>query len=297
MQGPPSAPIQFLRRELPIRHIFETAKSEGITSDQVVGIALEANLALVRLAFSSRRLDSAALYRLPPEAHPEIMTVLPLNVVTFLETTQPVDYKLKSVYKAIKALELIRDRNGSYPTPIYCAGRSVKPSCQYALTANKHFIRLHEIGKGGITSIRYDIARKRLIGIRVDTVGMGTSIVAMPYDAAMNRPWDMEDQNAWTDICTMPGTPLISLSKPCALGKNGRFYVNMAYDQRGILAFDDTGTTAHISVFRHASRIIGAPSYSNPQTVLQYELTPKGTEVQILPVRMGTNSPLTDAIL
>lgn len=293
--------IVFLRGTSDQADFFEFIRVQGVTVDMLSGMACDPDGDMIRTVYASGRLDQAAQGAIPYETDPEVISCIPVNYITLLEMTAPVQFKRTFVLRLVGDLREVRSRLGKkVDNEIYFAGQARRLPCQYVIYHNtlERIIMLSEPGGIGISSVRLDEPRQRLIGIRSDGNGLGTAIVSMPRDKALNNPDKMASPQNWTELLSANSLlPFLSLSRPFALHKGGRFVVDCVNDEHYLLRFTEDGRAEIHSSFLHPGRIIGAPGFQNPSTVVTYQPRSNGTAIEVVKIHQTDHSPLAQLIL
>jgi len=288
--------IDFLHGLGDIATYFTFICNQGITSDQMLGLAFESEEDAIRTVYASHRLDREAQGTIPYESSPEVLSNIPVNYLTLFETTKPVLHRRKYMVRLASILNQVRNRAGRKENEIYCAGQMNELSSQYLIIGTKRYLALSEPSSPGITSVRYDGPRKRFIGIRSDSKGFGVSLACVDCESIMRYPDKLQNLAYWNDVLEAKSMPFLSLSRQFALHKGGCFMVNCVNDERAVIAFDDEGSASIQRTFYHPTRIIGAPGIPHPGTVVTYLPKPNGTSIQVLKVPM-VGSPLSPLLL
>jgi hypothetical protein len=177
-----------------------------------------------------RRVDSRA---------PALISAAIVGGYIFFETAS--DVNPDRFTGILRQLATLNDKYGKPVTDLFFVGFGRGRSFQYVLTPDNKIIGMTRDKHSGITSIRYDVANRRLIAILRNLQG-NEILAAMDVDAFKRDPATLTQIEKWQTVTTIDAkTPVISLSRPKTDANGTKFVANLEGDAARLLTLVQDG--------------------------------------------------------
>lgn len=236
-----------------VPEMFEVAYTKGYT---------------VETKMNMRRVDNAA---------PTLISVVKVGEYIFFETANRVD--VDRFAKILRPLTQLNGKNGKPVVDLYFVGFGHERYQQHVLTPDNRIVTLTR-GDSGIASIRYDETNRRLIAIQRDGAGV-EALVTLDIEALRRDPQALVQREKWQMIARFDkATPVFTLSRPKAAGRNVKFVVNFDQTAR-LLTLLDKNEAIWGEVFKTTEIQIGYLS-GNDALLVGYQVTGQDTWINIV---------------